>query len=52
MLDASQNVPGLLQEYAPGIGKRDVVSAAIEQFHADGFFELPNLLAQRRLSGA
>jgi hypothetical protein len=52
MLDAGKNILGLLQEYAPGIGECDVVSAAIEQLHADRFFELTNLLAQRRLGCA
>ena len=52
MLDARENVFGLLQEDAPGVGQRDVLSATLEQGHADGFFELAYLLAQRRLRGA
>jgi hypothetical protein len=52
VLDARENVLGLLQEYASRIGQCDVLPAAIEQFRADGFFELTDLLAQRRLSRA
>ena len=52
MLDARENIFRLLQEDAPGVGQRDVLPATVEQFHADRFFELAYLLAQRRLSGA
>ena len=52
MLDARENILRLLQEDASGVGQRDVLPAAVEQFHADRFFELTYLLAQRRLSGA
>jgi hypothetical protein len=42
----------LLQEDAPGVSQGNVLPAAIEQLRSDQFFELTDLLAQRRLSRA
>ena len=51
MLDAAEDVLRLAQEDAAGVGQRHVMTAAIEQRHADRFLELPDLLAERRLRG-
>jgi hypothetical protein len=49
MLDASQNVLCFAQKDPAGIGQGDVAPAAIEQRDAHRQFELPDLLAERRL---
>src|SRR5688572_32293375 len=49
MLDATEDVFRLAQEGAAGIRQRHVMAAAIEQRDANLQFELPDLLAERRL---
>ena len=46
MVDATEDVLGFAQEDASGVGQRDVMTAAIEQQHADRRLELANLLAE------
>ncbi len=52
MFEAAENVVRVAKKYASRIGQRDVMAAAVEQLHADGALEPPNLLAQRRLRGS
>jgi hypothetical protein len=52
MLDAGDNIFRLLQENTSGIRQRDVLPAAIEQRHADGFLEMTDLLTQGWLGSA
>jgi len=49
MLDASEDVLRLTQENTAGVSERHVMTAPIEERDANLRFELPDLLAERRL---
>ena len=51
MLDATEDVLRLAQEDAAGVRQRHVMTAPIEERDANLRFELPDLLAERRLRG-
>ena len=51
MIEATEDVFRLAQEHAAGVRQRHVMTAPIEQRDANFGFELPDLLAQRRLRG-
>ena len=49
MLDATEDVLRLTQKDPAGVRQRHVMTAPIEERHANLRFELPDLLAERRL---
>jgi hypothetical protein len=51
MVEPTEDVFHLPQEDTAGIGQRDVMTAPIEERDANLGFELPDLLAERRLRG-